>query len=130
VNNSRFNLEFEIATRNVLKKYSKIFKLNIKLYNLKNLNFCKIKNGEYFMCIAAPAQIVEINDSDKIAVVDFGGVRQQVKLDLVEGVEEGRYVLVHSGYAIEVMTDEAAKESLEAWDELLKVLDEEDQQNL
>jgi hydrogenase expression/formation protein HypC len=82
------------------------------------------------MCIAAPAQIIEINDSDKIAVVDFGGVRQQVKLDLVEGVEEGRYVLVHSGYAIEVMTDEAAKESLEAWDELLKVLDEEDQQNL
>jgi hydrogenase expression/formation protein HypC len=82
------------------------------------------------MCIAAPAQIIEINDSDKMAVVDFGGVRQQVKLDLVEGVEEGRYVLVHSGYAIEVMTDEAAKESLEAWDELLKVLDEEDQQNL
>ncbi|MDP1553511.1 MAG: HypC/HybG/HupF family hydrogenase formation chaperone [Methanobacteriaceae archaeon] len=82
------------------------------------------------MCIAAPAQIIEINDSDKMAVVDFGGVRQQVKLDLVEGVEEGRYVLVHSGYAIEVMTDQAAKESLEAWDELLKVMDEEDQQNL
>ncbi len=82
------------------------------------------------MCIAAPAQIIEIDNSDKMAVVDFGGVRQQVKLDLVEDVEEGRYVLVHSGYAIEVMTDEAAKESLEAWDELLKVLDEEDQQNL
>lgn len=78
------------------------------------------------MCIAAPAQVIEINDTDKMAVVDFGGVRQQVKLDLVEDVEEGRYVLVHSGYAIEVMSDEAAKESLEAWDELLKVLDEED----
>ncbi|MCK9152622.1 HypC/HybG/HupF family hydrogenase formation chaperone, partial [Methanobacterium alcaliphilum] len=58
------------------------------------------------MCIAAPAQVIEINNNDKIAVVDFGGVRQQVKLDLVEDVEEGRYVLVHSGYAIEVMTDE------------------------
>jgi len=78
------------------------------------------------MCIAAPAQIIEINDDDKIAVVDFGGVRQQVKLDLVENAEEGRYVLVHSGYAIEVMSDQAAKESLEAWDELLKALDEED----
>ncbi len=78
------------------------------------------------MCIAAPAQIIEVNDDDKIAVVDFGGVRQQVKLDLVENVEEGRYVLVHSGYAIEVMSDQAAKESLEAWDELLKALDEED----
>lgn len=78
------------------------------------------------MCIAAPAQIVEI--SDNIAVVDFGGVRQNAKLDLVEDVEVGRYVLVHSGYAIEVLSDQEAKDSLEAWKELLKVLDEEEEQ--
>jgi hydrogenase expression/formation protein HypC len=47
-------------------------------------------------------------------------------LDLVGDLEVGTYVLVHSGYAIEVLTDKEAKESLEAWDELLKVLDEED----
>jgi hydrogenase expression/formation protein HypC len=76
------------------------------------------------MCIAAPAEIIEIDDNT--AVVDFGGVRQQVKLDLVENVEKGKYVLVHSGYAIEVLTDEAARDSLEAWEELLKVLDEEE----
>ncbi|MGC9517004.1 MAG: HypC/HybG/HupF family hydrogenase formation chaperone [Methanomicrobiales archaeon] len=76
------------------------------------------------MCIAAPAQIIEIEDN--VATVDFGGVRQQAKLDLVEDVKIGKYVLVHSGYAIEVLTDKAAKESLEAWDELLKVLDEEE----
>ncbi|MEN6593054.1 MAG: HypC/HybG/HupF family hydrogenase formation chaperone [Methanobacterium sp.] len=76
------------------------------------------------MCIAAPARILEINDN--MATVDFGGVRQQVKLDLVTDVEIDRYVLVHSGYAIEVLTAEEAKESLEAWDELLKVLDEEE----
>jgi hydrogenase expression/formation protein HypC len=76
------------------------------------------------MCIAAPARILEINDD--MATVDFGGVRQQVKLDLVTDVEIDRYVLVHSGYAIEVLTAEEAKESLEAWDELLKVLDEEE----
>lgn len=76
------------------------------------------------MCIAAPARILEIND--KMATVDFGGVRQQVKLDLVTDVEIDRYVLVHSGYAIEVLTAEEAKESLEAWDELLNVLDEEE----
>ena len=78
------------------------------------------------MCIAAPAQIVEINDN--VAIVDFGGVKQKAKLDLVEGVEVGRYVLVHSGYAIEVLSDEEAKDSLEAWEELLKVLDEEENQ--
>jgi hydrogenase expression/formation protein HypC len=76
------------------------------------------------MCIAAPAQIMEINGN--VATVDFGGVRQHAKLDLVADVEIGRYVLVHSGYAIEVLSDQEAKESLEAWDELLKVLDEEE----
>jgi hydrogenase expression/formation protein HypC len=76
------------------------------------------------MCIAAPAQVVDIKDN--VATVDFGGVRQQAKLDLVEDVDVGRYVLVHSGYAIEVLTDQEAKDSLEAWDELLKVLDEEE----
>ncbi|GAB4306351.1 MAG: HypC/HybG/HupF family hydrogenase formation chaperone [Methanobacteriaceae archaeon] len=76
------------------------------------------------MCIAAPAQVIEIKDN--VATVDFGGVRQQAKLDLVEDVKIGKYVLVHSGYAIEVLSDQAAKESLEAWDELLKVLDEEE----
>ena len=76
------------------------------------------------MCIAALARILEINDN--MATVDFGGVRQQVKLDLVTDVEIDRYVLVHSGYAIEVLSAEEAKESLEAWDKLLKVLDEEE----
>ena len=75
------------------------------------------------MCIAAPAQIVEINGN--MATVDFGGVRQQAKLDLVEDVDVGRYVLVHSGYAIEVLSDQEAKESLEAWEKFLKTIDEE-----
>jgi hydrogenase expression/formation protein HypC len=75
------------------------------------------------VCIAAPAQIVEIKDN--VATVDFGGVRQQAKLDLVSDVDVGRYVLVHSGYAIEVLSDQEAQESLEAWGELLKIMDEE-----
>ncbi|AEG17626.1 HypC/HybG/HupF family hydrogenase formation chaperone [Methanobacterium paludis] len=79
------------------------------------------------MCIAAPAQIVEIKDN--VATVDFGGVRQQAKLDLVGDLDVGRYVLVHSGYAIEVLTQQEAEESLEAWDELLEILDEEDKEN-
>jgi hydrogenase expression/formation protein HypC len=76
------------------------------------------------MCIAAPARIIEIKDN--MATVDFGGVRQQVKLDLVTDVDIDKYVLVHSGYAIEVLTKEEAQDSLEAWDELIKVMDEEE----
>ena len=81
------------------------------------------------MCIAAPAQVVEINEEKNIGFVDFGGVRQQIKLDLVDEIEVGKYVLVHAGYAIEVLSDQAAKDSLEAWDELIRVLDEEDKAN-
>ena len=74
------------------------------------------------MCIAAPAKIVEINDIK--ATCDFGGVKQEAKLDLVEA-DIGSYVLIHSGYAIEVLTEEAAKESLNAWNELLEELENE-----
>ena len=78
------------------------------------------------MCIAAPAHVVEINREDNWLLADFGGARQQAKLDLLPEVEVGDYVLIHAGYAIEKLSEEAAKESLEAWEELLEVLEEED----
>ncbi|WP_296874527.1 HypC/HybG/HupF family hydrogenase formation chaperone [uncultured Methanobrevibacter sp.] len=80
------------------------------------------------MCIAAPAHVVEINREDKILVADFGGARQQAKIDLLPEVELGDYVLIHAGYAIEKLSEEAAKESLEAWEELLETLEEEDKE--
>ena len=78
------------------------------------------------MCIVAPAHVIEINREDNWLVADFGGARQQAKMDLLPEVEIGDYVLIHAGYAIEKLTEEAAKESLEAWEELLDILEEED----
>jgi hydrogenase expression/formation protein HypC len=78
------------------------------------------------MCIAAPAHVVEIDREENLIYVDFGGARQQAKMDLLPDVEVGEYVLIHAGYAIEKLSEEAAKESLEAWDELLEMLEEED----
>jgi len=78
------------------------------------------------MCIAAPAHVVEINREDNWLVADFGGARQQAKIDLLPEAEIGDYVLIHAGYAIEKLSEEAAKESLEAWEELLDMLEEED----
>ncbi|PAV07066.1 HypC/HybG/HupF family hydrogenase formation chaperone [Methanosphaera cuniculi] len=74
------------------------------------------------MCIAAPAKIVEIDNN--VAICDFGGVKQKAKLDLVEA-DIGSYVLIHSGYAIDTLTEEAAKESLETWNELFEELENE-----
>lgn len=80
------------------------------------------------MCIAAPAKVVEINREKESLFADFGGVRQEVKINLLPDVEIGDYVLIHAGYAIEKLSEEAAKESLEAWEELLEVLEEEDRE--
>ena len=80
------------------------------------------------MCIAAPAQVVKINREDNILYADFGGARQEAKMDLLPDVEIGEYVLIHAGYAIEKLSEEAAKESLEAWEELLDLLEEEDKE--
>ena len=69
------------------------------------------------MCLAIPAKILGINDS--LAQVDFGrGVTREVNIMLVEA-KVGDYVLVHAGYAIEVLEEEDALETLRLWDEVL-----------
>ncbi|WP_296803745.1 HypC/HybG/HupF family hydrogenase formation chaperone [uncultured Methanobrevibacter sp.] len=80
------------------------------------------------MCIAAPALVVEINKEDNVLFADFGGARQPAKMDLLPDVEVGEYVLIHAGFAIEKLSEEAAKESLEAWEELLVILEKEDEE--
>ena len=80
------------------------------------------------MCIAAPAKIVLIDEESNICAADFGGVRQNARLDLLPDAKIGDYVLIHAGYAIEKLSEQAAKESLESWDELLEVSEEEDRE--
>ncbi|MDD2741723.1 MAG: HypC/HybG/HupF family hydrogenase formation chaperone [Rhodocyclaceae bacterium] len=61
------------------------------------------------MCLAIPAQVVELRDGDN-AVVDLAGVRKEISLSLVENVALGDYVIVHVGYALNKLDpDEAAK---------------------
>ena len=72
------------------------------------------------LCLAVPAKIVEIKEDSK-AVVDFGGVEREVSLQLVEDkVKVGAYVLVHVGFAIEVIDEKEAQETLEIWQEIEK----------
>ncbi|MDI6917369.1 MAG: HypC/HybG/HupF family hydrogenase formation chaperone [Thermoplasmatales archaeon] len=68
------------------------------------------------MCLAIPARVVEINGSN--AKVDFGGTFRDVNLSLVEA-KKGDYVLVHAGYAIQVMDEKEANETLKLWEEML-----------
>ncbi|RLF15962.1 MAG: HypC/HybG/HupF family hydrogenase formation chaperone [Thermoprotei archaeon] len=61
------------------------------------------------MCLAIPGLVVKVDGLK--ALVDFGGVRREVMLTLLpREVKPGDYVLVHTGYAIEVVDKEEAEE--------------------
>ncbi|MGD1060023.1 MAG: HypC/HybG/HupF family hydrogenase formation chaperone [Methanomassiliicoccales archaeon] len=68
------------------------------------------------MCLAIPGKIASIRDS--IAVVDFGGVQRETNISLVEA-KPGDYVIVHAGFAIQVVDEEDARETIKLWEELL-----------
>ncbi len=69
------------------------------------------------MCLAIPAKILEIRGGE--AIVDFGGVKRSVMLTLLPEVRKGDYVLVHTGFAIEVLDENEATETLRLWKEIL-----------
>ncbi|MFH1583898.1 MAG: HypC/HybG/HupF family hydrogenase formation chaperone [Actinomycetota bacterium] len=71
------------------------------------------------MCLAIPTKIVKI-ENNQIAEVDLSGVRLKISLALLPEAKIGDYVLVHAGFAINVLSDEEAKETLKILSELDK----------
>lgn len=70
------------------------------------------------MCLAIPGKVLKIDE--QVATVDFGGARRDVRLDLLENVRKDDYVLVHAGYAIQVIDETDAKEILRFWEEVTR----------
>ncbi len=69
------------------------------------------------MCLAIPAQVVELRDVD-IALVDLAGVKKEISLALVEGVAIGDYVIVHVGYALNKLDPDEAEKTLKLFAEM------------
>lgn len=63
------------------------------------------------MCLAIPAQVVEVVDAEH-AIVDTGGVRKLISTALVDDLEIGEYVIIHVGYALNRLDPEEAAETL------------------
>jgi hydrogenase expression/formation protein HypC len=74
------------------------------------------------MCIAIPAEVVELK-GDNVGVVDYGDLRQEVQLDLVD-VKVGDFVLVHVGFAIQKLSREEALETREVFRQVYATLEE------
>jgi len=68
------------------------------------------------MCLAVPGKIVSV--SGDVGNIDFGGVIRHANLTMVEA-KVGDWVVVHAGFAIEIMDEEEAQRTIELWNEVL-----------
>ncbi|ADB57381.1 HypC/HybG/HupF family hydrogenase formation chaperone [Archaeoglobus profundus] len=63
------------------------------------------------MCIAIPGKVVEIDYP--FAVVDFKGTKRKIRIDLIDDLKVGDWVLVHVGIAIQKVDEEEARKTAE-----------------
>ena len=68
------------------------------------------------MCLAIPMRIIKIKEG--FAWVKTGGLIRQINIQMVPRVKIGDYVIVHAGFAIEIINPEAAGETLGLLDEI------------
>lgn len=64
------------------------------------------------MCLAVPAQVISIDETGSTAVASLDGVRKTIALDLVDQVSVGDYVLIHVGFALQVISPDEAQKTL------------------
>jgi hydrogenase expression/formation protein HypC len=71
------------------------------------------------MCLAVLAQLKDIKGT--IAVADFGGLTQEIRLDLLEEPKIDEWVLVHTGFAIQKVDENEAMEMKKLLDEIAAI---------
>jgi hydrogenase expression/formation protein HypC len=78
------------------------------------------------MCLGIPGKITEIyqKDSLQMAKVDFGGILKEACLVYVPEAKVGEYALIHVGFAISLMDEEEAQETLKLINEMADLEDE------
>ena len=69
------------------------------------------------MCLAIPGKVAEIID-DRRAMIDYGGTRREADMTFVKA-RLGDWVVVHAGFAMQILEEDEARETLELWKEAL-----------
>ena len=76
------------------------------------------------MCLAIPGKVIEIDSSKEHAKVDYGdGTMRSANISLID-VKVGDYVLVHAGFAIEVLDEKEAEKTLALFREMISMEDD------
>ena len=78
------------------------------------------------MCLAIPGKLVDIYQKEnlRMAKVDFGGIAREICLEYTPKAKVGDYALVHVGFAISLMDEEEAQETLRLLQEIADIGEE------
>jgi len=68
------------------------------------------------MCVAIPARIKSLDGL--MAEVEVGGISRKVSVQLTPEVRKGEYVLIHAGFAIHVIDEQEAEETMKLFEEI------------
>lgn len=69
------------------------------------------------MCLAVPAEVTELLD-DEQATVNLGGVSKTISVALIDDLNIGDYVIVHTGYALNKIDADEAQKTLKLFEEM------------
>jgi hydrogenase expression/formation protein HypC len=79
------------------------------------------------MCLGVPGKIIEVNERNGLLMgkVDFGaGVTREVCLAYIPDAQVGDYTVVHVGFALNILDEAEAQQSLEALKEVVDIEEE------
>jgi hydrogenase expression/formation protein HypC len=75
------------------------------------------------MCLAVPGRVLSVEGDDDAFLhgkVDFSGIRKDIAFPYVPHVKVGDYVLVHVGFALQIVDEEEAQRNIRTFEELLE----------
>ena len=83
------------------------------------------------MCLGIPGQIKSIYEDHgtKMAKVDFGGVSREVCIEVIPEAKPGDWTIVHAGFALNLLSEEEAQETLDILQQMAEFADLEDEEH-
>ena len=82
---------------------------------------------DYDMCLGVPGKIIERYESNGMPMgrIDFGGVFREACLAYVPEAIIGDYVLIHVGFALNILSEEEARETMVLLQEIASQAEQE-----
>lgn len=79
------------------------------------------------MCLGIPGKIISINEDHgtKMAKIDFGGVEREACIEVIPEAKPGDWTIVHAGFALNLLSEEEAQETLDILREMSQLAEQE-----